>query len=403
MSINNPLQRKIAVVTGTRAEYGLLKGLLDEIKLDSNLQLQLIVTAMHLSPEFGLTYQLIEQDGFKIDAKVEMLLSSDTNGGIAKSVAVGVFGFTDAFERLNPDMIVILGDRFEAFSAAQAALFLKIPIAHIHGGELSFGAIDEQIRHCITKMAHLHFTAADSYRQRVIQLGEQPEFVFNTGSPGIERLKKAVYLNQDQLEKSLSIQFKNTTFLVNYHPAALELNTLKQDIESLFLALDLFPDAQILMTKSNADASGRLFNQLIDQYTEKQNGRVKVFMNLGEQYYPSVMRLVDVMIGNSSSGIIEAPSLSIPTVNIGSRQDGRLRAASVIDCDHHAESIQVAIKKALSPEFRDIVKSTVSPYDCDETAFRIKEILKKIALKSLSKKIFCDAEVHEKPTCNHHC
>lgn len=405
MLASKQLSRKISVVTGTRAEYGLLRGLLDEIKSDTDLQLQLIVTGMHLSPEFGLTYREIEKDNFHIDAKVEMLLSSDTGVGIAKSVGLGILGFTDAFERLKPDIIVMLGDRFEILAAAQAALFLKIPIAHIHGGELSFGALDDNIRHCVTKMSHLHFTAAKPYQKRVIQMGEHPETVFNTGAPGVERIKKTAFLNQDVLEKALDFQFKKPTFLVTYHPATLALQTIEQDIKELFTALDAFPDAKIVITKANADEAGRLINRCIDDYAKKRNGRVKAFMSLGEVYYPSVMRLVDVVIGNSSSGIIEAPNIKVPTVNIGCRQDGRLRAASVIDCDVDAHDIQRAIKTALSSEFKNIVKKTVSPYDCDDTAKIIKNTLKKADLKTLLKKIFYDIGVHghEKTAHNHYC
>ena len=388
MSANKQSLRKIAVVTGTRAEYGLLKNLLLEIKSDLDLQLQLIVTGMHLSPEFGLTYQQIEHDDFQIDAKVEMLLSSDTAVGISKSLGIGILGFTDVFERLKPDIIVLLGDRFEILAAAQVALFLKIPIAHIHGGELSLGALDDNIRHCITKMSHLHFTAAKPYQKRVIQMGEQPEFVFCSGSPGVERFKKTAFLNQAVLEKTLDFKFKQPTLLVTYHPATLALQLLEKDIHELFTALDAFPEAQVLITKANADEAGRFINRCIDAYANKRPSHVKAFMNLGESYYPSVMRLSDVVIGNSSSGIIEAPSLHIPTVNIGCRQEGRLQASSIINCDTDAHSIQKAIQKALSNAFKDIVKKTVSPYDCDDTAKVIKNTIKKINLKTLPKKVF---------------
>lgn len=403
MSINVQSLRKIAVVTGTRAEYGLLKGLLQEIKEDAELLLQLIVTGMHLSPEFGLTYQLIEQDGFQIDAKVEMLLSSDTGVGVAKSVGVGVLGFTDAFERLKPDIIILLGDRFEILAAAQVALFLKIPIAHIHGGELSFGALDDNIRHCITKMSHLHFTAAKSYQKRVIQMGEQPEFVFCSGAPGVERFKKIDFLNQAVLEKALDFKFKQPTFLITYHPTTLAMETLEKDIDALFMALDAFPEAQILITKANADEAGRFINRRIDQYVNEKSSHVKAFMNLGETYYPSVMRLCDVVIGNSSSAIIEAPSLHVPTVNIGCRQAGRLQANSIINCQTDVQSIQDAIKKALSNVFKDIVKNTVSPYDCANTAKTIKDTIKKINLKTLPKKVFYDLEVHGYEQSTHVC
>jgi len=393
--------KKIAIVTGSRAEYGLLYHLLKEIQSDSDLQLQLIVTAMHLSPEFGLTYQFIEQDGFVIDAKVEMLLSSDTSVGITKSVGLGVIGFADCFDRLKPDLTVLLGDRFEILAAAQAALFLKIPIAHIHGGELSFGALDENVRHCITKMSHLHFTAAEPYRKRVIQMGEHPSTVFNVGALGIERIRKITLINQSDLEKILDFQFKKLIFLVTYHPATLELNDIESELHHLFNALDTFSEAQIIITKSNADEAGRFVNQRIDDYVVYRKERVKAFVTLGDIVFQSVMSLADVMIGNSSSGIIEAPAIPIPTVNIGCRQDGRLRADSVIDCGHNEFEIQAAIRKSLSPEFKAIVKKTISPYYCCNTAMVMKSIIKNTDLKKLTKKIFYDIEAHGSEESTH--
>jgi len=382
--------RNIAVVTGTRAEYGLLKELLNEIKSDADLRLQLIVTGMHLSPEFGLTYRLIEQDGFHIDSKVEMLLSSDTGVGVAKSVGIGILGFTDAFERLKPDAIVLLGDRFEVLAAAQAALFLKIPIAHIHGGELSAGGLDDNIRHCITKMSHLHFTTAKPYQKRVIQMGEQPEFVFNFGAPGVERIRKMKFLDRAELEKTIDFKFAKLNFLVTYHPATLELKNIAIELKNLFTALDFFSEAKIIITKSNSDEAGRLVNKMIDDYINQNSNRAKAFVSMGDLNYLSALSLVDVIIGNSSSGIIEAPSLHVPTVNIGSRQDGRLRAASIIDCDTDAFSIQRSIQKALSNDFKAVVKKTVSPYDYGDSAVMIKNTIKKINLKKLTKKIFYD-------------
>lgn len=388
------IKRSISVITGTRAEYGLLYLLLKEIKSDPTLQLQLIVTSMHLSPEFGSTYRLIEQDGFQIDAKVEMLLSSDSAVGVAKSVGIGVLGFADCFERLKPDLIVILGDRFEILAAAQTAMIMKIPVAHIHGGELTQGAIDDGIRHAITKMSHLHFTAAEPYRQRVIQLGESPDRVFNVGAPGVERMKKTTLRSKINLEKTLDFQFGNPTFLVTYHPATLMLNKIQDELNQLFLALDQFPQAKVIFTKANADEAGRLINQQIDLYTEKNNNHVKVFTSMGELNYLSTLQYCDVVIGNSSSGIIEAPIFHIPTVNIGERQAGRLRCDSIIDCGVACADIQFAIEKALSSEFKDIVKNTVSPYDQGETATLIKDKIKQINLEKLPKKIFYDIDIN---------
>lgn len=396
MSTDKQYQRKIAVVTGTRAEYGLLRGLLDEIELDQDLQLQLIVTGMHLSPEFGLTYRDIEKDHFHIDAKVEMLLSSDTSVGVAKSVGVGIFGFTDAFERLKPDIIVVLGDRFEILAAAQTAMIMKIPVAHIHGGELTQGAIDDSIRHAITKMSHLHFAAAEVYRSRIIQMGEDPKLTFNVGALGIERIKKMTLLNQNSLEKTLNFKIKKPLFLFTYHPETINLSSVQKNMNHIFSALDCFPQATIIMTKSNADEAGRFINQQLALYESENASRVKLVTNMGDLNYLSTLKLADVVIGNSSSGISEAPSLKIPTVNIGSRQAGRLRADSIIDCDANQYSIQSAIRRALSDEFKNIVHNTTASYNDSETAIIIKNKLKNINMEKITKKKFYDFVGYEK-------
>lgn len=397
--------RKISVITGTRAEYGLLRGLLDEIKTDSELILQLIVSGMHLSSEFGVTYREIERDGFQIDAKIEMLLSSDTSVGVAKSVGLGVIGFADCFERLKPDVIVVLGDRFEILAAVQTAMMMKIPVAHIHGGELTQGAIDDGIRHAITKMSHLHFTAANAYRNRVIQLGEVPEVVYNVGALGVQRIKNAKLLGKTALEKIIGFQFGAPTFLATYHPATLQLEKLSDELTQLFAALDLFPDAKIIFTKANADEAGRLINQKIDAYAAEHPIRVKAFRSMGDINYLSAMHFSDVIIGNSSSGIIEAPTFKKPSVNIGCRQEGRLHADSIIDCGVSTFEIQAAIQKALSPSFKPIVENTVSPYDSGETATMIKNILKTIDLDKITKKKFYDLKVHgnEQSKNYHYC
>ncbi|OGT39840.1 MAG: UDP-N-acetyl-D-glucosamine 2-epimerase, UDP-hydrolysing [Gammaproteobacteria bacterium RIFCSPHIGHO2_12_FULL_36_30] len=405
MSTKKQSRRKIAVVTGTRAEYGLLKNLLNEIKLDVDLQLQLIVTGMHLSSEFGLTYLEIENDCFEIDAKIEMLLSSDTAIGVAKSIGIGILGFADAFERLKPDVIVVLGDRFEILAAVQTAMILKIPVAHIHGGELTQGAIDDGIRHAITKMSHLHFAATEVYRHRIIQLGESPDRVFNYGALGVERIKKTNLLTKKKLEVMLNFQFSTPTFLVTYHPATLSLDKIKDELRYLFSALDAFLQAKIIFTKSNADEAGRLINQQIDLYCEKNINRAKAFTSMGDLNYLSTMQYCDVIIGNSSSGIIEAPTLHKPTVNIGNRQEGRLFADSIIQCGIFMDEIEMAIKKALSPEFKNIVKKTISPYDSGNTAEKIKKSIKNVELKKITQKKFYDMAGHEYdiPKNNYHC
>lgn len=374
--------RKICVVTGTRAEYGLLYWLMKEIQADGDLQLQLIVTGMHLSPEFGLTYGTIEEDGFAIDAKVEMLLSSDTPVGIAKSIGLGVIGFADALDRLKPDVMVVLGDRYEILAATQAALVARVPIAHIHGGETTEGAIDESIRHAITKMSHLHFVAAEQYRTRVVQLGEHPDTVFNVGALGIENIKRLQLLDRSQLEQSLDFELGSLCFLVTYHPATLGTVEPSAAMQALLDALDLYPDAKILFTKPNSDTDGRILIQMINKYALLNKGRVAVFTSMGQVRYLSALRLVDAVIGNSSSGIIEAPACNIPTVNIGDRQSGRLKADSIIDCRETTESIVTGINKALSSPFRERVKQGVSLYGYGKSASYIKDQLKQVTLSS---------------------
>ncbi len=374
--------RKICLVTGTRAEYGLLYWLMKEILADDELQLQIIATGMHLSPEFGLTYKTIEEDGFTIDAKVEMLLSSDTAVGIAKSIGLGVIGFADALEQLRPDIMIVLGDRYEILAAAQAALVARISVAHIHGGETTEGAIDESIRHAITKMSQLHFVAAEPYLTRVIQLGEHPDTVFNVGALGIENIKRLQLLDKSQLEQSINFELSTTCFLVTYHPATLGAVVPATAMQALLDALDHFPEAKIIFTKPNSDSDGRILGQMIDEYAQHNKGRATVFTSMGQVRYLSALKFVDAVIGNSSSGIIEAPACHTPTVNIGDRQSGRLKADSIIDCLETTESIVTAINKALSPSFRDRVKQDVSLYGYGESAIRIKDYLKQAKLKT---------------------
>ncbi|GAB7027928.1 UDP-N-acetylglucosamine 2-epimerase [Geotalea toluenoxydans] len=382
--------RKICVVTGTRAEYGLLYWLMKEIQADDELQLQLVVTGMHLSPEFGLTYRTIEEDGFNIDAKVEMLLSSDTPVGIAKSIGLGIIGFADALDLLKPDAIVLLGDRYEVLAAAQAALVARIPVAHIHGGETTEGAIDEAIRHAITKMSHLHFVAAEPYRTRVIQLGEQPDRIFNVGAPGLDNAKRLNLLDHDQFEQSIGLKLGEVNFLVTYHPATLGTMSSRDSILELFKGLDQFPGARIIFTKPNSDTDGRIIGQMIDEYAKSHNERVVVFTSMGQVRYLSALRHCDVVIGNSSSGIIEAPAFKIPTVNIGERQAGRLKAASIVDCDEKADSIATCISRVLAPEFCNTLQNVQSLYGSGETSQRIVKILKTVSLDELTRKRFHD-------------
>jgi UDP-N-acetylglucosamine 2-epimerase (non-hydrolysing)/GDP/UDP-N,N'-diacetylbacillosamine 2-epimerase (hydrolysing) len=374
--------RKICIVTGTRAEYGLFYWLMKEVQADPDLHLQTVATGMHLSPEFGLTYRAIEADGFVIDAKVEMLLSSDTPVGIAKSIGLGVIGFADALERLRPDIVVVLGDRYETLAAAQAALVARIPVAHIHGGETTEGAIDESIRHAITKMSNLHFVAAEPYRSRVIQLGEHPDTVFNVGALGIENIKRLQLLDKVQFEQSINFNLGESCFLVTYHPATLGATSPRIAMQTLLHALDHYPNTRIIFTKPNSDTDGRILGQMIDDYAEHNRDRVAVFTSLGQVRYLSALHLVDAVIGNSSSGLIEAPACHVPTVNIGDRQAGRLKADSVIDSAETVEAIVAAIDKALSPEFRQEVKQGTTPYGYGNSAARIKDVLKQANLET---------------------
>lgn len=338
--------RKICVVTGTRAEYGLLKPLLNKIKADDKLQLQLVVTGMHLSPEFGLTYKQIEEDGFTIDEKVEMLLSSDTSVGVAKAMGLATISFADSFNRLKSDIVVILGDRFEMLAVAQTALIMQIPIAHIHGGEVTLGAYDDAIRHSITKMANWHFVSSNQHQRRVIQLGEQPSSVFNVGALGIENIKDLPLLTKQQIYKQLRIKEECPTFLVTYHPETTTENTML-GLKALCNGLRKYQNYNIVITKANADNGGREINKQLENYALTQDN-VHFFDSLGQLNYLSLLQYVIAVIGNSSSGLIEAPYFNIPTVNIGERQLGRECPKSVIHCKLNEQSIEQAIKDALS-------------------------------------------------------
>ena len=384
------LKRKVCVVTGTRAEYGLLRWLLDEIKSDPELELQTVVTGMHLSPEFGLTYREIEADGIEINAKVEMLLSSDTTIGMAKSIGLGVLGFADTFNFLKPDIVVLCGDRFEILAAAQTAFVSKIPIAHLYGGESTIGVVDEGMRHAITKMSQLHFVSTEAYRKRVIQLGELPEMVFNYGAPGLDNFEKLDPLEKSEVENFLGLQLASPTFLVTYHPTTLETSGSKNTIDVIFKVFDSFPDAKIIFTLANSDAGGRQINQKIRSYAASRPNHCRVFTSMGSYKYISTLRHVDVVIGNSSSGILEAPFLKKPTVNLGLRQIGRLKAASIIDANEDVDSIRVAISKALSPAFQASLKSVESLYGYGQSSGRIKEKLKTISLRDILVKRFYD-------------
>ena len=380
--------KKICVFTGTRAEYGLLKPLMDEIKKDKDLELQIIASGMHLSPEFGLTYKEIEKDGFTIDEKVEMLLSSDTPVGISKSIGLGVIGYTDALERLKPDITVVLGDRFEALAFVIASFNLKIPIAHLYGGEITVGALDEGYRHAITKLSYIHFTSTEEYRKRVIQLGEEPERVFNVGALGIDNIKKLKLLSREEVESKLGVNFKKRNLLITFHPVTMENEISEKQFKELLKALNELEDTLLIFTKANADAEGRKINYLIDQYSSKNREKTVVFTNMGQLLYLSTMQFVDAVVGNSSSGIIEAPSFKVGTINIGDRQKGRIRARSVIDCKPKYEDIKKAFDELFSKKFINMLKKVENPYGKGDTAKRIREILKHFFRKDIKKKFF---------------
>ena len=368
--------KRIGIMTGTRAEYGLLKSLMQEINKDNDLELYLIVSGMHLSPEFGMTYKEIEEDGFEINAKVEMLLSSDSPAGISKSIGLGVIGFADEFQRADLDMLILLGDRYEALSAAISAMVMRIPIAHLHGGELTEGAIDEGIRHSITKMSYLHFTSTEQYRNRVIQLGENPERVFYVGALGVENIKKINLMTKEELERSIHFEIDENTVIVTYHPVTLENNTVEEQFLNLLEVLDRNPKIRMIFTKANADTNGRIVNELIDKYVAQNSERACAFMSLGQKRYLSALKYCRIVIGNSSSGIIEAPSFGKPIINIGDRQKGRICADSVINCGYTQQEIQQAMETALTEEFENKASNCRNPYEKENTAANIISVIK---------------------------
>lgn len=386
------IKRKICIVTGSRAEYGLLYWLMKGIQNDPAFELQVVATGMHLSPEFGLTYLVIEQDGFQIDAKVEMLLSSDTATGVAKSIGLGVVGFADVFDRLKPDVLVLLGDRYEMLAAAQAALVEKIPIAHIAGGDTTEGAFDEAIRHSITKMSHLHFATNDNSAKRIRQLGEDPQAIFNVGSLGVEYIVHADIMSKDQLEDELGFKFKDKNLLITFHPPTLSVNEASAQFREFLEAVDSIEhDIGLIITKPNADPEGRILTKMIDDFVSSRP-YAKAFTSLGQRRYLSVIAQVDVVVGNSSSGLYEVPSFKKPTVNIGDRQEGRIKANSVIDCLPIATDIANAINHAFELD----CSATVNPYGRGDSSSRIIQILRDIPdFNKLTRKKFFDLENDE--------
>ena len=380
--------RKICFITGTRAEFGLLRPLIALIAKDEELQLQLIATGMHLSPEFGYTLDEIIAAGFVVDKKVECLLSSDTAVGVSKTIALAISGFADAFEALQPDLVLVLGDRTEILGAVIAAGIANIPIAHLHGGETTEGAYDEAIRHSITKFSHLHFTSTEAYRKRVIQLGEQPEMVFNVGAIGLDAVKKLKLLNKEEFENSIGFKLKKRNVLITYHPVTLEKEAPIQTFENILQALDELSETGLIFTHANSDKNGRVINKMITEYVEIHRDKAVAFKSLGQLRYLSALQFVDFVIGNSSSGILEVPAFCIPTINIGDRQKGRICNESVINSNNSLEDIEKSITFALDKQFRETIQQQEMLYGNGTAAEKILKVIKEHTIISLKKPFY---------------
>jgi GDP/UDP-N,N'-diacetylbacillosamine 2-epimerase (hydrolysing) len=385
--------RKICVITGTRAEYGLMRWVMQGINDDPELTLQVIVTGMHLSPEFGLTYRDIEKDGFAIDRKVEMLTSSDTPVGIAKSMGLGLIGFADALNELKPDLIVVLGDRFEIFAAVAAALVARIPVAHLHGGETTEGAFDEALRHSITKMAHLHFVAAEEYRRRVIQLGEPPARVFLVGGLGIDNIKRLALLDRAALEVALDFKLAQKNLLITFHPVTLENSSATDQMAELLAALADLKDTNLIFTMPNADTDGRALIEMVHRFVA-QHPNARAYTSLGQLRYLSCVAQVDGVVGNSSSGLAEVPSFKKGTINIGDRQKGRLQADSVINCEPTRQDIGAALAKLYDTDFQARLSQVRNPYGEGGASEQVLQIVKQFELNGIAKKSFYDLPAH---------
>lgn len=368
------MKKKISILTATRAEYGLLRPIIIKLNNVDYFDVRIVVTGAHLSSEFGLTFQEIEKDGLVIDEKIEILLSSDTPSSISKSMGLAMISFADYFEKLKPDLLIVLGDRYETLAVATTAMMQKIPIAHLYGGETTEGAIDESIRHAITKMSYLHFTSTEIYRKRVIQLGEHPDRVYNVGAIGIENILNERLLSKNELACELAVDLSIPYAVVTFHPVTLDNNSSKNQIESLLQVCKEYEGLNFIFTKANADSDGRIISQHIDKYA-LENVNILAFTSLGMRRYLSALKYCSLVIGNSSSGILEAPSFGIPTVNIGDRQKGRLQASSVINCEPSIDSIKKAIDLALDNDFIKKAKETMNPYGKGNTSEKIVETI----------------------------
>ncbi len=386
------MNRRVCVITGTRAEYGLLRLLIQRLRDDAQCELLLVATGMHLAPEFGSTYKSIEADGFRIDRKVEMLLSSDCAVGIGKSVGLGVISFGDTFQDLKPDLIVVLGYRFEILAAVTAALFFRIPVLHLHGGEVTEGAVDELMRHAITKMSHVHCVATEEYRHRVIQLGEQPERVYCVGGLGVDAIKQVKLIDQDTLESSLNFKLKERNLLITFHPATLEGESPTDQMAELLAALGEMGDTGLIFTFPNADGGGRELIAMLQNFVA-DHANARAFPSLGQLLYLSTMSLCDAVVGNSSSGLLEAPTLKKGTINIGNRQHGRQQADSIISCRPNREDIKAAICRLYSPDFQAILSKVRNPYGDGGASDRVLAVIKQLQLDGLAHKPFYDLPV----------
>lgn len=381
--------KKICIVTGSRAEWGLLSRLAKKVDGHPQMELQIIATNMHLSPEFGLTYKEIETDGFRIDRRVEMLLSGDSPAATTKSIGLATIGFADAYRDLEPDLIIILGDRYEMLSAATAALIFRIPIAHLHGGEITEGAYDDAIRHAITKMSHLHFTSTEEHKRRVVQMGEQPGRVFNVGAIGIDNIRHTTLMSKEETEQSLNgFHLDRNTILATFHPVTMQQNTAEGQTNALLSALDSLPEARILFTMPNSDSEGMVIMTLIKEWCEKNTDRAVWFNSLGSRRYLSTLQYVGAVVGNSSSAIIEVPSFGIPSLNIGDRQKGRTRALSVVDCTPTREDIVKNLRAIIG---RGAIPID-NPYEQPNTAQMIIDTIAKVDWEKLTDNKFYDRD-----------
>lgn len=384
------MSRRILVLSTSRADYGFLCPLLDVLMADPAIDLKLAVCGGHLSVEFGETVREIEADGRLVDSRFTTVLPEEEP--ISRSFALAITGFSETVARIQPDMVFLPGDRYEILAAASAALLSKVPVAHYAGGQLTEGAWDDAVRHAVTKLSHLHFTATEVYRQRIIQMGEDPRRVFAYGSLGLDNIRTMEAWSRDKLERDLGFSFGSRSALVTFHPATLSSDPPEQQLNELLAALDDFPELHLLFTQPNADEGGLSLSRMIKKYIDTRTDRALLVPSLGRMRYLSSLRIVDVVVGNSSSGIIEAPSFGIATVNVGDRQQGRTRAASVLDCPVRREAISGALAKALDPAFRASLKGTTNPYGDGHAAEQIHRVLRDFPLEGLLCKHFFDID-----------